>query len=71
MDKLHISTSKKMKDAKPTEVRRVGFFKIRKRYEYDFTSPTEYWRVLSKNRDVRIGAVGAVTGGIMKGGAAL
>jgi hypothetical protein len=69
MNSLHISTSKKLKDAKPSHVRRVGFFKLRKMYEYNFTSPSEYWRVLGKNRDVQIDGIKAITGGIIRGGA--
>jgi len=69
MNNLHISTSKKLKDAKPSHVRRVGFLKLWKRYEYDFTSPSDYWRVLGKNRDVKLDGAKAVTGGIIRGGA--
>lgn len=63
MNNLHISTSKKLKDCKPTQIRKVGFLKLRKIYEYDFTSPSDYWRAIGRNRDVK-----AVTGGIMRGG---
>lgn len=67
MNNLQINTSKKLKGAKPSGVRRVGFFKLRKMYEYNFTSPSDYWRVLGKNRDLNISGNRVVTGGIIRG----
>ena len=69
MNSLQINTSKKLKDVKPSSVRRVGFFKLKKMYEYNFTSPSDYWRVLGKNRDLNISGNRVVTGGIIRGSA--
>lgn len=69
MNNLHITTSEKLKDATPSQVRKVGFLKLGRRYEYNFTSPSEYWRVLSQNKKVQIDGIKAVTGGIIRGGA--
>lgn len=69
MNNLHITTSEKLKDATPSQIRKVGFLKLGRRYEYNFTSPSEYWRVLSQNKKVQIDGIKAVTGGIIRGSA--
>lgn len=69
MNNLHITTSERLKDATPSQVRKVGFLKLGRKYEYDFTSPSEYWRVLSVNGKAKLGEISAVAGGIIRGGA--
>jgi len=70
MNSIHITTSKKLKGEVPVHVRRVGFLKLFKKYEYDFSESSEMWRVLGKNRDVKPESVSGISGGIIKGGAA-
>jgi hypothetical protein len=49
MNNLFISTSKKLKNVKPSKVRRVGFFKLRKMYDYNFPVSDVFRRVSASN----------------------
>ncbi|PKL17900.1 MAG: hypothetical protein CVV49_08970 [Spirochaetae bacterium HGW-Spirochaetae-5] len=69
MNSIQINTSRKLKGVKPSSVRRVGFLKLKKMYVYNFTSPSDYWRVLGKNRDLNVTGNKVVTGGIIRGSA--
>lgn len=57
MNSISITSSKRLKDIVPNRVRRVGFLKLRKLYEYNFVSPVLYREVLCRNPDLRIGEI--------------
>jgi len=66
MNSISITTGKRLKGkVQPNRVRRVGPFKLRKVYEYNFVSPQLYREVLCQNPDMRIGDVQVA--GIMGG----
>lgn len=57
MNSISITSRKRLKDIVPNRVRRVGFLKLRKVYEYNFVSPQLYREVLCKNPDLQISDV--------------
>lgn len=69
MNSCFISTNTRLKGVEPTRVKRCGFLWLRKKYEYNFVSPHLYRETLCKNPEVKIGRIGAVTGGIIRGNA--
>jgi hypothetical protein len=67
MTGVYLSTNRKLKDETPVSVKKCGFMKLRRRYEYQFTSVTRLSEALDKNRSVRIGQVHVA--GIIRGNA--